>query len=227
MESHAILLVKVVSTVSMSIEGFWNTSRVNYSDETKKFLKDLVNESKIANFYRHSINEAIKNGESLSTDSILISSIKKRSPPDQKAKRIKSLKRPQRRTKSLIELSGAYDPVPYRPSPITLNTGASEKLRLAHLMTYGEEPTWKSLKNDQIKDGRLEYLSRRILKYPKVNGNDCDDDRKEIEANNKDRFEELIDEINERREFLTKMESFGRVKEYRTSIENRNISINS
>ncbi|TNN05598.1 UPF0193 protein EVG1 isoform 1 [Schistosoma japonicum] len=203
----------------MSNGGFWNTHKVNYSDETKKILNDLVNESKLANFYRHSISEAIKNGESLNPDGILISSVGKRPLLDQKAKRTKRLKRPQRRTRSLIELSGAYDPVPYRPSPNALNTGASEKLRLAHLMTYGEEPTWKSLKNDQIKDGRLEYLSRRILKYPKVDDNDCYDDQKKIESSNKDRFEELIDEINERREFLAQMESFGRAKEYRTPIE--------
>ncbi|KAH8857749.1 UPF0193 protein EVG1 like [Schistosoma japonicum] len=189
----------------MSNGGFWNTHKVNYSDETKKILNDLVNESKLANFYRHSISEAIKNGESLNPDGILISSVGKRPLLDQKAKRTKRHK-----------VDGVHDS---KTSRHALNTGASEKLRLAHLMTYGEEPIWKSSKNDQIKDGRLEYLSRRILKYPKVDDNDCYDDQKKIESSNKDRFEELIDEINERREFLAQMESFGRAKEYRTPIE--------
>ncbi|VDP88115.1 unnamed protein product, partial [Schistosoma mattheei] len=74
---------------------------------------------------------------------------------------------------------------------VTINTGAAEKLRLAHLMTYGEEPTWKSLQNDQIKDGRLEYLGRRILKYPKTDGDNDDYNNKQIETN-KDRFEECM-----------------------------------
>ncbi|RTG82191.1 uncharacterized protein DC041_0006615 [Schistosoma bovis] len=100
----------------------------------------------------------------------------------------------------------------------TINTGAAEKLRLAHLMTYGEEPTWKSLQNDQIKDGRLEYLGRRILKYPKTDGDNDDYNNKQIETN-KDRFEELIDEINERSEFLTQMRKLGRLKEYQTTVE--------
>ncbi|CAH8612257.1 unnamed protein product [Schistosoma rodhaini] len=199
----------------MSMGGFWNTTKVNYSDETKKFLKDLVKESKIANFYRQSISNSIENGESLSINFKKTCKVGKISLSEQKKKLIKRTGRPQRRTKSLIELSGAYDPVPYKPSPITLNTGAAEKLRLAHLMTYGEEPTWKSLQNDQIKDGRLEYLGRRILKYPKVNGDDDYDD-KQIETN-KDRFEEH--EINERSEFLTQMRKLGRLKEYQTTVE--------
>ncbi|CAH8818827.1 unnamed protein product [Schistosoma curassoni] len=198
--------------------GFWNTKKVNYSEETKKVLNDLVNESKISNFYRRSINDSIKNGESLSTNFENTSKIGGNLLSGQKKKSIKRARRPQRRTRSLIELSGAYDPVPYNPSPITINTGAAEKLRLAHLMTYGEEPTWKSLQNDQIKDGRLEYLGRRILKYPKTDGDNDDYNNKQIETN-KDRFEELIDEINERSEFLTQMRKLGRLKEYQTTVE--------
>ncbi|CAH8288372.1 unnamed protein product [Schistosoma guineensis] len=202
----------------MSMGGFWNTKKVNYSEETKKVLNDLVNESKISNFYRRSINDSIKNGESLSTNFENTSKIGRNLLSEQKKKSIKRARRPQRRTRSLIELSGAYDPVPYNPSPITITTGAAEKLRLAHLMTYGEEPTWKSLENDQIKDGRLEYLGRRILKYPKTDGDNDDYNNKQIETN-KDRFDELIDEINERSEFLTQMRKLGRLKEYQTTVE--------
>ncbi|CAH8569941.1 unnamed protein product [Schistosoma mattheei] len=202
----------------MSMGGFWNTKKVNYSEETKKVLNDLVNESKISNFYRRSISDSVKNGESLSTNFENRSKIGRNLLSEQKKKSIKRATRPQRRTRSLIELSGAYDPVPYNPSPITINTGAAEKLRLAHLMTYGEEPTWKSLQNDQIKDGRLEYLGRRILKYPKTDGDNDDYNNKQIETN-KDRFEELIDEINERSEFLTEMRKLGRLKEYQTTVE--------
>ncbi|CAH8594443.1 unnamed protein product [Schistosoma bovis] len=202
----------------MSMGGFWNTKKVNYSEETKKVLNDLVNESKISNFYRRSISDSVKNGESLSTNFENRSKIGRNLLSEQKKKSIKRARRPQRRTRSLIELSGAYDPVPYNPSPITINTGAAEKLRLAHLMTYGEEPTWKSLQNDQIKDGRLEYLGRRILKYPKTDGDNDDYNNKQIETN-KDRFEELIDEINERSEFLTQMRKLGRLKEYQTTVE--------
>ncbi|CAH8578938.1 unnamed protein product [Schistosoma intercalatum] len=202
----------------MSMGGFWNTKKVNYSEETKKVLNDLVNESKISNFYRRSISDSIKNGESLSTNFENTSKIGRNLLSEQKKKSIKRARRPQRRTRSLIELSGAYDPVPYNPSPITINTGAAEKLRLAHLMTYGEEPTWKSLQNDQIKDGRLEYLGRRILKYPKTDGDNDDYNNKQIETN-KDRFDELIDEINERSEFLTQMRKLGRLKEYQTTVE--------
>uniref|UniRef100_A0A095AXP0 UPF0193 protein EVG1 n=1 Tax=Schistosoma haematobium TaxID=6185 RepID=A0A095AXP0_SCHHA len=181
----------------MSMGGFWNTKKVNYSEETKKVLND---------------------GKSLSTNFENTSKIGRNLLSEQKKKSIKRARRPQRRTRSLIELSGAYDPVPYNPSPITINTGAAEKLRLAHLMTYGEEPTWKSLQNDQIKDGRLEYLGRRILKYPKTDGDNDDYNNKQIETN-KDRFEELIDEINERSEFLTQMRKLGRLKEYQTTVE--------
>ncbi|CAH8288385.1 unnamed protein product [Schistosoma guineensis] len=190
----------------MSMGGFWNTKKVNYSEETKKVLNDLVNESKISNFYRRSINDSIKNGESLSTNFENTSKIGRNLLSEQKKKSIKRARRPQRRTRSLIELS------------VTITTGAAEKLRLAHLMTYGEEPTWKSLENDQIKDGRLEYLGRRILKYPKTDGDNDDYNNKQIETN-KDRFDELIDEINERSEFLTQMRKLGRLKEYQTTVE--------
>ncbi|CAH8556950.1 unnamed protein product [Schistosoma turkestanicum] len=196
--------------------GFWNTAKVNYSEETRKLVNDLIKDSRIANFYRQSINTSIKNGESLATNFKKPSDIDKKSSGKNR-KQINRNKKPQRRTKAMIELSGAYDPISYQPPPITANTGAAEKLRLAHIMTYGEEPTKNSLRNDQIKDGRLEYLSRRILNDPKINGDDDYDD-KQI-ATNKDRFEELKDEINERREFLTQMKNLGRLKEYQTTVE--------
>nr|CAH8859999.1 unnamed protein product [Trichobilharzia regenti] len=205
----------------MSQGGFWNVTKVVYSDETKRFLNELVKESHLANSYRQSIKAAIKNGESLGDNVTKVHKNLKKTGQVNKAKKSSRLPRPRKRSKSLIELSGAYEPERYRPPPVGLNTGPSEKLRLAHLMTYGEEPTVKSLKNDQIKDGRLEYLSRRILKYPKVTGDDDGDgDGCDNQSENcKDRFEELMDEVNERREFLAQMENLGRVKEYRTTIE--------
>ncbi|CAH8574700.1 unnamed protein product [Heterobilharzia americana] len=202
----------------MSQGGFWNVTKVNYSDETKKLLNELVREAKISNSYRHSINAVIRNGESLGCYDLKVPTSCQKTKKTNKSNGPHRPLRPHKRTKSLIELSGAYDPVPYHPPPLTLNTGPSEKLRLAHLMTYGEEPTVNSLKNDEIKDGRLEYLSRRILKYPKVDDDIGRDDRNESE-NYKNRFEELRDEVEERRQFLVQMESLGRAKEYRASIE--------
>ncbi|CAH8862885.1 unnamed protein product [Trichobilharzia szidati] len=190
-----------------------------YEPERYRPPPELVKESQLANSYRQSIKAAIKNGESLGDNVTKVHKNLKKAGQENKAKKLSRLPRPQKRSKSLIELSGAYEPERYRPPPVGLNTGPSEKLRLAHLMTYGEEPTVKSLKNDQIKDGRLEYLSRRILKYPKVTGDDDDDGHDNQSENCKDRFEELMDEVNERREFLAQMENLGRVKEYRATIE--------
>ncbi|XP_014666459.1 PREDICTED: UPF0193 protein EVG1-like isoform X1 [Priapulus caudatus] len=98
------------------------------------------------------------------------------------------IQRPTYRTKEQIVQSGAYERDPYIPERY-LASSAKEKERLQNLMTYGQDSIPQSAPKPVIE--------------PQL-GND--------------RFEELEEEIKERREFLEDMQHLGQRSKYSAAI---------
>lgn len=197
--------------------GFWNPPKVQYSEQTKSILKDLMRESNVANSYRQKINSQLSKGESLDSslknDTVLTNKrINKRST----TKKAPRFYRPGLRPQHVI-LSKLNEEPPYRPPPVPQNAGAAEKTRLAHLMAYGEDPRSKATDPKRMENGRFAFLRRRLQGTRKLgqHGTDEDDDP----CTREDRFTELIREVKERRQFLDQMRVMGKEDLYKSKVE--------
>ncbi|XP_067440133.1 UPF0193 protein EVG1 [Thunnus thynnus] len=169
--------------------GLWNTPRApQYSKETQDMLKLMMQESKLTNLQRKQINECVKNGAALPPTSDLTQSA---TPPQPKTrtsvqKRLPS--KPQRRSADSCRSGNSYVREKFRPGPI--RDLEKEKRRLQNILATGqEEPTAASSQNDAA------------CRNPKV-------------TQERDKYQEVLDEIEERRQFLADMASLGKEKQY-------------
>ncbi|XP_074484984.1 UPF0193 protein EVG1 [Sebastes fasciatus] len=183
------------SSQSSNGKGLWNKPRAaQYSKETQDMLRLMMQESRFTNLQRKQINECLKNGASLPLTSDPTSSA---SPPQ--AKTSKSVQKhlpskPQRRSAESCRSADSYVREKFHPGP--LRDLEKEKMRLQSIMATGEEPTAAS--------------SHNACQNPEV-------------AEQKDRYQEVLDEIEERRQFLADMSSLGQEKQY-VNIINTEIS---
>ncbi|CAF2805572.1 unnamed protein product [Rotaria sp. Silwood2] len=183
------------SSVMLTDGGLWNTRRPQYSTETTKLLKTLMDESRINNFQRRQLTKHMIRGESL-PERLGPSSTQTKA---QVTKRIDTTRQSRTshasglRTYNDIVNSGAYTPPDYHPRPTKVRT-EQEKDRLAHLMAYGIDPAKMALQAAQ----RSPTPPPREL----------------------DRFDELVLEIEERKQFLDQMTTLGKRKEYQQVISN-------
>ncbi|CAL8081953.1 unnamed protein product [Calicophoron daubneyi] len=190
--------------------GFWNTHKVVYSKETKDLLKNLMNESRVSNTYRQTINRKLSEGESL--DRCVL-----KDDTPRKGRELKKTKPVRRslccglRTKSMIDALKKNDDPPYRPSPVPPTAGAPEKERLAYLMAYGRLPDKKHNTLNESENNRVGYLRRKLDGERKTGEEESDEQG--------DRFDELIKEVKERRSFLENMEAMGKEKSCKQIIE--------
>ncbi|THD28689.1 hypothetical protein D915_000471 [Fasciola hepatica] len=196
----------------MSRGGFWNCARPSYSTETKSLIRTLIAESNVSSPFRQQINSKLRNGESLDPDVRIDSTGTKRQTRGKKHIRVKQL-RPCLRSKSTIDAL-KEDP-PYRPLPVPKNAGEPEKARLAYMMAYGVDPLAKrKLVGSTNDNARFAFLRRKLDGVRKTSNSEGEED-----GNDEDRFNELIREVKERREFLSKMAEYGKDRAYRNEIE--------
>ncbi|XP_020370272.1 UPF0193 protein EVG1 [Rhincodon typus] len=173
--------------------GFWNCARASYSKETQDLLKVMMQESKLNQFQMRQLNRKLQEGDTFPVSCHPSSSKVSAAPPLPTAPsvRLHPSSKPHLRPAESCRAGDAYVRERFRPRP-TRNL-EKEKQRLQNLMATGKDGPEPNLKPKPKKD--------------------------EEEAPEIDRFEELCNEIEERREFLEQMESFGRGKEFRAIIQ--------
>ena len=164
-------------------------TKAQYSKETADMLKTMMNESKLTNFQQRTIKDSMKDGYCLPTR--VNPHHSKDGPSTRDKKKIKSTARPSRmKSKVTIDDEIANDETePYRP-PVPTYNSQKEKERLNDILVFGTDKPFKRPKP--------------VLAPPKPK---------------KDRFDEVMEEIEERRRFLKEMESLGQGDQYKVSVE--------
>ncbi|KAM3914741.1 UPF0193 protein EVG1 [Leptodactylus fuscus] len=178
--------------------GFWSSSKQpQYSKETQDLLKVMMQESKLTNFQQRQIREQLKSGGALPIQ-CHPSSSNTQSKPLVSALQPKTSTlgaRPSLRPAERCRAGDAYMREKFQPRATRdIN---KEKSRLQNLMATGkEEPDVPQVPAPQMGE----------------------EDKEE-----RDRFDELVAEIQERWDFLEEMEALGRGKQY-SNIINTEIS---
>jgi len=183
-------------------KGFWSTTpKGPVSKETQDLLKVMMAESRLTAFQRRQLSEAANSTGSLPTKCLPTTSKKTDTQKQQShPKPVKDLivnpKNCDRgiRLQEDISASGCYEREQYRTVPCDIRTD-KDKEKFANLMAYGMDldPTTNKAR------------PRTPSPIP--------------DEENRDRFQELIDEIHERKQFLNKMTALGKGKNYKTLIE--------
>ncbi|XP_029990088.1 UPF0193 protein EVG1 isoform X2 [Sphaeramia orbicularis] len=174
------------STVS---GGLWNHPRPSkYSKETQEMLRVMTQELKLTNIQRKQISECIKNGKALPLPSDFPSSSAVPSKPKTSRPSSNYLPtRPQRRTAEMCRSGNSYTREKFQPGPT--RDLEKEKWRLQNILEKGKDEP---------------------VAVPQHNPNPCPNPDME----EKDRYQEVLDEIEERRQFLADMASLGQEKDY-------------
>ncbi|KAM4721699.1 UPF0193 protein EVG1 [Rhinophrynus dorsalis] len=180
--------------------GFWNSAKpAQYSKETQELLRVMMEESKLTNFQQRQIKERLKRGDVLPTKCHPSSSETGHRHQVSISKQPRAsiaAARPSLRPADKCRAGDAYSRERFQPRPTRdLN---KEKCRLQNIMATGKD-----------------LPERPRLAAPQVEELEEEEER--------DRFEELEEEIQERWDFLQEMEALGRGKEY-YSIINTEIS---
>ncbi|XP_028454806.1 UPF0193 protein EVG1 [Perca flavescens] len=169
--------------------GLWNNPRATqYSKETQDLLRLMMQESKLTNLQRKQINECLKNGAALPLTSESTSPASAPQPKTSKSVQKRLPGNPQRRSAESCRSGNSYVREKFHPGPI--RDSEKEKRRLQNILATGkEEPTVAAFQN---------VRACRNLEV----------------AEQKDEYQEVLDEIEERRQFLADMTSLGLEKQY-------------
>lgn len=178
--------------------GFWNPPQVQYSKETHNLLKEMMKESRLTNTQQRNLEKSLRSGDSLPLQCPPTHTNKKKEMVTS-AKQSKVLNprnyKPTVRTKEQIEASGAYEKTDYSPAYIDKGRdNEKNKQRLANIMAFGKDIDPHEQRKNQPP---VEYVEEPLP----------------------DRFDEIQDEIEERRNFLKEMEALGQGGKYRSIIE--------
>ncbi|CAJ1053812.1 UPF0193 protein EVG1 [Xyrichtys novacula] len=164
--------------------GLWNYPRSTYSKETQDLLRTMMQEAKLNNLQRKEIEKCLQNGKPLPLSSNPTSS----APPPQckSCKPVKKLPGSQRkRSAEACRSGGSYVREQFRPGPT--RDLEEEKRRLQTIFEHGKE--------------KLTAASP-----PKVSARE--------NVKEKDRIQEVLDEIEERRQFLADMTALGQARQF-------------
>ncbi|XP_058164783.1 UPF0193 protein EVG1 [Dasypus novemcinctus] len=164
--------------------------RATYTPGTCELLRVMMKESKLTNFQQRHIMDTVKRGDTLPLQCSPTSS-QRASPPKPQASAIYLppilTARPHLRPAHVCQANAAYSREQFKPQ--ATRDLEKEKRKLQNIFATGKDPEeWKK-------------------KVPPV--------RQEDPAPELDRFEELVKEIQERKEFLADMEALGQGRQYR------------
>ncbi|XP_046405110.1 UPF0193 protein EVG1-like [Ischnura elegans] len=170
--------------------GMYHVHKTKYSPETHNLLRVMMDECKLTFLQKRQLGHSIARGEALP-------SIKQASShsavPQSKVMELKPAAS-RRRTRDSIQKMGAYEREKFIPKHPRVNKD-EEKSKLQNLMAYGKEIP-------QIPVGQRIWR-RKAAELPE----------------NIDRFDELIEEVTDRRQFLNEMEALGHGKKYHQLIQ--------
>ncbi|XP_011183773.1 UPF0193 protein EVG1 homolog isoform X1 [Zeugodacus cucurbitae] len=172
--------------------GFFHSPKIEYSKETADLLKALMAESKMSMMMRKKINYHLRNGEPLP----------KPEPPtintkDPEAGALDILHRAhlaKRKSLEQILASDAYKLPPFRPRPTNRMPTEKEKKLLQEAMS----------------GMRLAETSVKAKRKPRI--------RTDFQATEENIIDELLDQINERANWLAEMEELGDGKRFRNEV---------
>ncbi|XP_071359804.1 UPF0193 protein EVG1 [Trachinotus anak] len=177
------------SSQSGAGRGLWNNPRATpYSKETQDMLRIMMQESRLTNRQKKQINECLKNGAALP---LAPGPIPSPSPPQPKTS--KSVQKclpakPQRRSAESCRSGNSYVREKFHPTPT--RDLEKEKRRLQNILATGEEePTAASSQNFHT------CLNPGVMEE-------------------RDPYQEVLDEIEDRRQFLADMASLGQERQY-------------
>lgn len=174
--------------------GFWHSPGITqYGQETKELLKVMMEESKLTNFQKRHLTDCMKRGVSLPTRCNPTSSkdpqfAEPASSPPKPCLSVSLLARPHLRPAEICRAGDAYSREKFKPR--ATRDLEREKERLQNILATGKD--------------MVEHKSQQ---------KPVPTEEKEIPE--PDRFEELVNEIQERKEFLAEMETLGQGKQYR------------
>ncbi|XP_064872351.1 UPF0193 protein EVG1 homolog [Oncorhynchus nerka] len=173
--------------------GLWNcTRRTQYSKEIQDILKLMMQESRLTNFQQRQLNDKLKKGSALPLTCNPTSSAPPSLPKPKVVKNStnRTPAKPLRRTADNCSSGNNYTRDRFRPS--ATRDLEKEKRRLQNILATGqEEPRPSRPRNISLDQGPEEE---------------------------RDRFQEVLDEIEERKEFLEEMTALGKGKQYRNII---------
>ncbi|XP_075163742.1 UPF0193 protein EVG1 homolog [Haematobia irritans] len=173
--------------------GLFHAPKFQYSKETSDLLKLLMKESKMTMLMRKQIDYHLRNGEPLPKPEPPRLNINK--DPDAEALEIlKRAHNAKRKTLAEIKASGAYEAPRYRPKP-------DDKL-----------PSEKSKKLLQESMSGLRLCDTTLKPKRKQKK------RQDHDTTTDDIINELLNQIDERAEWLAEMEELGEGKRYRDEI---------
>ncbi|KAK2815718.1 hypothetical protein Q5P01_026185 [Channa striata] len=172
---------------SRSGRGLWNHPRpAQYSKETQDMLKLMMQESRLTTLQRKQINESLKNGAALpvTTEPTFLAS--SHQPKTSKTVKRRLVGKPQKRSAESCRSGNNYVREKFQPGPT--RDLEKEKMRLQNILATGKDkPTPASPPNAATSYNVSEE---------------------------RDRYQEVLEEIEERRQFLADMASLGQEKEY-------------
>ncbi|XP_008977283.2 UPF0193 protein EVG1 isoform X2 [Callithrix jacchus] len=164
--------------------------KTTYTPGTCELLEVMMKESKLTNTQQRHIMDIVKRGDALPLQCSPTSS-QRVLPSKQTASPIYLppilAAHPHLRPASLCQANGAYSREQFKPR--ATRDLEKEKRRLQNIFATGKDPEERKRK---ARPGR-----------------------QQAPAPEQDRFEELVKEIQERKEFLTDMEALGQGKQYR------------
>ncbi|XP_030638677.1 UPF0193 protein EVG1 [Chanos chanos] len=170
--------------------GIWNCPRATkYSKETQDMLKLMMRESRLTNLQQRKINDQLEKGGALPLNCNPNSS----APPQPKPKIQKSVLpgKPLRRSAEKCRAGDNYTREKFRPS--ATRDLEKEKMRLQNLLATGQE---------NPNPPQSEMVPKKMA----------------VNVEERDRFQEVLDEIEERKEFLEEMFALGQGHKYHNLI---------
>lgn len=185
-----LLKIRMASNTKPVAKGglFGTSERPSYSKETQELLKIMMEESRLTNFQRRKLKESMSDGKSLPARVAPTSSDRKQKQSPPR----KSSSRGLSVSSNMRTIDMIEESGAYERDqyiPKPIRSLEKEKERLSNLMAFGEE---------------IE-VPKKPKKSPKIQPE-------------KDRFDELQEEISERAKFLDEMIKLGQGDKYRSII---------
>ncbi|NXL90090.1 EVG1 protein, partial [Alectura lathami] len=166
--------------------------RARYSPETREVLRAMMEASKLTRFQKRCLMDCLERGDTLPLHCRPTSSQEPAPvPPAFSPPRCRLPAKPHLRPARVCQAGDAYTREKFKPR--ARRDLEREKQRLQNILATG-------------KDVAEHQAKRRLLQA------------KEEEIPQLDRFDELVNEVQERREFLAEMEALGQGKKYQRII---------
>ncbi|KAM6437426.1 UPF0193 protein EVG1 isoform 1-T1 [Liasis olivaceus] len=169
--------------------GFWHVPTVKeYSQETQELLKVMMQESKLTCFQQRHLVNCMKRGDALPIRCYPTSSKEPEFPKPVSTKVFLTTNppRPHLRPAEICRAGNAYVREKFKPQ--ATRDLEKEKERLQNIFATGKDKVEKKTQNKSVKVEEI--------------------------VPERDRFDELVNEIQDRQNFLSEMEALGQSKVY-------------